>query len=95
MRKVRATRFNHPSEHAQYGIYNWFKLNGVSDTEVMKAAMYVFCEVEGFDMSKFNKETTRCNWINNRFQKFAKVALKYLRENNYILEKYPKLNYNL
>lgn len=84
MRKKRATRWNAPQEHNSYGIYNWFKLKGISDVNVMKEVMYAFCEKEGFaGLSVKTPEKTITNFIANRFQKFATFGGAYLKENNY------------
>lgn len=84
MRTKRANRYNSQSEHNQFGIYNWFRLTGISDKEVIKETLHCFCEVNGFEMNKFSNEKIMFNWVANRFQKFAPFAGKFLRENNYI-----------
>jgi len=86
MRTKRATRFNAQSEHNQYGIYNWFRLKGVTNKEVIKETIHNFCQDNGYDMTGFNFSNERpiFNWVANRFQKFAPYAGKFLKENNYI-----------
>lgn len=84
MRTVRATRYNHPNEHASYGIYNWFKLKGIKNVEVVKEAMYNFCLENNFEgLSAQTREHKIMMFCHNRFQKFAQYATKFLTENNY------------
>ena len=88
MRTKPATRYNAPSEHNQFGIYNWFRLKGVKDMDAIRDTIYCFCEENGFDMKGFEfkgvKEKAILNFVGNRFQKFATYAGKFLRESNYI-----------
>jgi len=88
MRTKRATRYSKPSDHNQFGIYNWFRTKGVSDKDAMKDTIHSFCESFGFNMSGFNlesgKEKSILNWVGNRFQQFATFAGWYLKDNNYI-----------
>lgn len=83
MRTLPATRYNHPNQHAQYGIVNWFYKRGIYDKEIIKEVMYAFCEQNEFEMKKIKQETVAMNFIQNRFGKFAPFAAKYLKENNY------------
>lgn len=88
MRTKKATRNNSQVEHNQFGIYNWFRLKGVTNKEVMKETIYNFCQDNGFFMDGFRwtkgKEVEIFNWVANRFQKFAPYAGKFLKDNNYI-----------
>lgn len=95
MRTKRATRYNSQVEHNQFGIYNWFRLKGVTNKEVIKETIHNFCQDNGYDMTDFNfstgKERTIFNWVANRFQKFAPYAGKFLKDNNYIPETHSKV----
>lgn len=83
IRTQRATRYNHPNQHAQYGIYNWFVNRGITDRELMKECLFVFCQEKGFEMKYFKDETKMLNWVQNRFVMFASFTVEYLTENNY------------
>lgn len=84
MRTKPTNRYNHPNQHAQFGIYNWFKGKGINDIDVIKEVVYLFCEQSGYDMACINKETKTFNYVQNRFLKFASFAVPYLKENNYL-----------
>lgn len=83
MRTKPATRWNHPNQHAQYGIYNWVTNRNINDKEVIKECLYAFCEAHFFEMKFFKDETKMLNWVQNRFGLFAPFTVKYLTENNY------------
>lgn len=86
MRSKKATRFNSQSQHNQYGIYNWFRLKGITNKEVMQETIHNFCKDNGFDMEEFSfskKESQIYNWVANRFGKFATYARNFLKDNNY------------
>jgi len=93
MRTKRATRFNAQPEHNQYGIYNWFRLKGITNKEVIKETIHHFCQDNGYDMTgfDFSKERTIFNWVANRFQKFAPYAGRFLQENNYTPHSHSKV----
>lgn len=65
MRTKRATRYNSPVEHNQFGIYNWFRLKGINNKEIMQETIHNFCKDNGFYMEGFNfskgKEVQICN----------------------------------
>lgn len=85
MRTKRPTRYNSQPEHNQYGIYNWFRLKGITNKEIIKETIHNFCQDNGYDMKgfDFSNEKTIFNWVANRFQQFAPYAGKFLKENNY------------
>lgn len=84
MRTKPANRFNHQSEHNQYGIYNWFKnRRNIKDKEIIKECVAVFCKENGMEVTSKTGEKSMFNFAGNRFQKFATFAVKYLKENNY------------
>ena len=91
MRTKKASRYNSQQEHNQYGIYNWFKLSGVDNKDIIQETIHRFCQDNGFDMEGFKfsgaKEKSIFNWVANRFQKFASYASKFLKENNYVPDK--------
>ena len=85
MRTKPATRYNAESEHASYGIVNWFHGKGIRNQEVMKETMGNFCIENGFkDFSKKTKESAVCNFCQNRFNSFSQFAINFLKENNYL-----------
>lgn len=95
MRSKKATRYNSVVEHNQFGIYNWFRLKGVTNKEVMYETIQNFCQDNGFYMDGFNfskgKEQQICNWVANRFKLFATYSGKFLRDNNYIPHSHKKV----
>jgi hypothetical protein len=94
MRTKRATRYNSQPEHNQFGIYNWFRLKGITNKEVIYETLHNFCEAYGYDMTGFNlpkQERSVFNWVANRFQKFAPYAGKFLQENNYVPMSHSKV----
>ncbi len=93
MRTKRATRYNSQPEHNQYGVYNWFRLKGVTNKDVIKETIHNFCQDNGYDMEGFNFSNDRAifNWVANRFGKFAPYAGKFLKENNYIPASHQKV----
>ena len=91
MRTKPATRWNAESEHASFGIANWFNKRGIYDEEVIKESMYTFCLNNGFqNLSKKTKEKTIVNFCQNRFLKFSQFASRFLKENNYLPKKILK-----
>ena len=88
MRTKRATRYHGPYEHNQFGIYNWFRLKGITNKEIIHETIHNFCQDNGFYMEGFifkkGKEAEICNWVADRFQKFAPYAGRFLKDNNYI-----------
>ena len=88
MRTKRATRYNSPPEHNQFGIYNWFRLKGITNKEIIYETIHNFCQDNGFYMEGFSfkkgKEAEICNWVADRFRKFAPYASKFLKDNNYV-----------
>ena len=95
MRTKRATRNNSQVEHNQFGIYNWFRLKGITNKEIMQETIHNFCQENGFYMEGFNfskgKEVQICNWVANRFTKFATYAGKFLKDNNYVPVSHSKV----
>ena len=93
MRTKRATRYNSQVEHNQFGIYNWFKLKGITNKDIIKETIHNFCQENGYDMTGFNFSNERqiFNWVANRFQKFAPYAGKFLKDNNYIPMSHSKV----
>jgi len=95
MRTKRATRYNKQPEHNQFGIYNWFRLKGITNKDVIKETIHNFCQDNGFAMEGFeffgSKEREIFNWVANRFQKFAPYAGVFLKENNYIPSSHQKV----
>ncbi len=93
MRTKRATRNNSQNEHNQFGIYNWFKLKGITNKDTIKETVHNFCQENGYDMTGFNFSNERqiFNWVANRFQKFATYAGKFLKDNNYIPMSHSKV----
>lgn len=84
MRTQRATRYSRPTDHAQYGIYNWFVRKGIMDKEVMEECMYAFCDECKFDMEQFKKTIPRFAFIQARFIHFANFTMNYISDNNYL-----------
>lgn len=85
MRTKRATRYNAESEHNSYGIFNYFRLKGITNQETINEVIYAFCDSNGFEgLNPNTPEKTKLNFVSNRFQKFAQFAMNYLRENNYL-----------
>lgn len=95
MRTKRANRYNKQHEHNQFGIYNWFRLKGITDKDVMKETIHNFCKDKGFDMEGFifsgAKEKEIFNWVADRFQVFGCYAGEFLKDNNYIPTSHQKV----
>ena len=85
LRTQPARRWNAQSQRAQFGIVNWFASKKISSQDIIKECMYAFCQSNDFkNLSAKTNEQTIVNFVNNRFQKFAQFATKYLKENNYL-----------
>ena len=92
MRTKPANRFNSQKEHNSYGVYNWFRLKGIKNQEVMNEVGYAFCQKQGFNnLSPKTPEKTKLNYVGKRFEKFAPFAGQYLKDNNYIPETHQKV----
>ena len=83
MRTKPATRWNAESEHASFGIANWFNKRGIKDEEVMKEVMANFCIENGMEVKRNTKELLIVEFCQKRFCQFAQFAIKFLKENNY------------
>jgi len=84
MRTKPATRWNKDKEHASYGVYNWFRLKGIKDQNIMKEVMWAFCKKNNCEWLTANtSEISLIDYAGKRFASFAAFAGVYLRENNY------------
>ena len=79
-----ATRFSSDKQHSSYGIYNWFKIKGIFDQEVMKETMANFCIKNGKKIDIETKEGTLISFCRLKFQPFTAFAIHFLKENNYL-----------
>lgn len=75
IRKKPANRFSHQREHNQYGIYNWFKSKGITNTEDVTGCVEQFCWANGFEG---NDKNAMFNFTQNRFGQFVKFAIEYI-----------------
>lgn len=93
MRTKKATKHNSQDQHNQFGVYNWFRLKGISSKEVIQETVHNFCQESGFCMDGFSfskKEKEIFNWVAGRFQAFAAYSGKFLQENNYTPSSHSK-----
>jgi len=74
IRRKPANRFTHQRGHNQYGIYNWFKKRGITNSEDITGCIEQFCWANGFEG---NNQSAMLNYVQNRFGKFAAFAAEY------------------